>query len=129
MLAKIKYTEMRRYWGMRGHTLKASSVLETIIAALVILLSFSAGMMLYHKTLHSGWSGLKTRAVFESSRLADSLAQAPEKSDQEIVRTAIRYEVRFEQDERFEDLLYLHLAAYDRSGQYLYELNRMIDEK
>jgi membrane protein YdbS with pleckstrin-like domain len=110
------------------YKLKASSILETIIAALVILLSFSAGMMLYHKTLHSSWSTVKMTAVFEASGLADSLAHAPEHMDQEILREEIKYEVTFAEDERFEGLLRLRIRGYDRSGFQLSELNRMINE-
>lgn len=114
---------------MKFGKLKASSVLETVVAALVILLSFAAGMMLYHKTLHSGWSTVQMVSFVQQSKLADSLSQAVEKEDQDILMDRIRYEVRFVHDEDLEGLLHLRIRAYDVSGRRLGDLNRMVYER
>lgn len=98
------------------------------MAAVLILFSFSAGMVLYHQVLQSSWSAVQMTAVFEQGYLADSLARAPELVDQEILREEIRYEIVLLEEERFEGLLQLRIAAYDRSGKLLCELDRLIDK-
>lgn len=106
--------------------LGASSIIETIVAVLILLLSFAAGMVMYNNVVQSTYSGLKLRAQLQQSLVADSLVCAGELQDGKVERQNIRFEVTYKAHDTYPALLVMRLQGYDLSGNKLSEVVRII---
>lgn len=116
--------------GMMNSRLRSSSVIETIVAVLVLLLSFAAGIAIYNQVLLSTYSGIKLRANLEQGLVADSLVAAGgfDQQSQVIEKQDLRFEVVYKPSEAYPGLLMMHLQSYDLQGNKLSELRRLIRE-
>lgn len=117
---------------MKRATCKASTVMEAIIAALILLIAFSAGMVICSRVLTGSWSDTKLQAEFEQRVLADSLAAATAQTDQVLDNGALKFEVSFVADPQYKGLTRMQIKALDATGHPISILNRIIpsiDEK
>lgn len=106
--------------------IKASSIIETIVAVLVLLLSFAAGMAMYNQVVLSTYSGLKLRAQLEQGLVADSLVCTGKYEDTIVERQDMRFEVTYKTQDTYPALLVMHLEGYDMAGNKLSELLQMV---
>jgi hypothetical protein len=106
--------------------LKASSIIETIVAVLILLLSFTAGMVMYNKVVQSTYSGLRLRAQLQQGFVADSLAHSGGLEDGLVEREDIRFEVNYKAHDIYPSLLVMRLQGYDLSGNKLSEVVRVV---
>ncbi|MBB5440943.1 hypothetical protein HDC92_004647 [Pedobacter sp. AK017] len=111
---------------VRGRKLNGSSIIETIVAVLILLLSFAAGISLYSQVMLSTYSDVKLRASLEQGFVADSLISAGVFEDQVLQRGELHFELGYKPVERYPGLLLMQLQCYDLSGTKLSELRRMI---
>lgn len=109
--------------------LRSSSIIETIVAVLILLLSFSAGMVLYNQVLQSTYSGIKLRANLEQGLIADSLVNAGLFENGQASRQDMRYEWTYTRDEQYPGLLVMALQVYDEGGNKLSELKKLVRRK
>lgn len=111
---------------VRAKRLNGSSIVETIVAVLILLLSFGAGISLYNQVMLSTYSDVKLRANLEQAFVADSLIRAGGLEDQVLERDSLRFELDYKPSEAYPGLLVMRLQCYDLSGTKLSELRRMI---
>ncbi|WP_316812815.1 hypothetical protein [Pedobacter heparinus] len=111
---------------VRVGKLSGSSIVETIVAVLILLLSFAAGISLYNQVMLSTYSDVKLRANLEQAFVADSLLSAGGFEDQVLERGPLRFELDYKPSEAYPGLLVMQLQCYDRSGTKLSEFRRMI---
>ncbi len=112
--------------GVKNRRLKSSSIIETIVAVLILLLSFAAGIAIYNQVLLSTYSGIQLRANLEQGLVADSLTRAGGFEPQVLERRDLRFEVAYTASEKYPGLMMMHLQGYDRSGHKLSELKRLV---
>jgi len=108
------------------YKINGSTIIETIIAALIILISFAAGLAIYAQLLQSAESGLTMRISLVQDYLVDSLTTAPEQFDQVIYTKDMQFKVQYETDPRWPLLLKLHVSGCDDSGKLLTEKYKFI---
>lgn len=111
---------------------RASSIIETIVAVLILLLSFAAGIAMYNQVVLSTYSGLKLRAKLEQGFVADSLVCAGKFEDGAVERQGMRFEVSYKAHDSYPALLVMHVEGYDLAGNKLSDLLQMVrrpDEK
>lgn len=108
---------------------KASTIMEAIVAALILLIGFSLGMVIYNRVLQSSWSAVALRCGLEQQVLADSLSSAGEQRDQVIAKDGLRFEVSFKASEAYKGLQQMQIKALDPAGKTLSLLNRIIPMK
>jgi len=105
---------------------KASTVLEAIVAALILLISFSAGVVIYTKVLLSANSSGGIRASYSQKALADSLVAAGNIQPAQFSRGEMVFQVSLEAYPGSGGLQRLQITTINRSGKKLAELHRLI---
>jgi hypothetical protein len=96
--------------------LKSSTVVETIVALLVLMISFSAGMVIYNKVLISGVNAKNMRNDNELVFLMDSLVTAAAEEPARILRPSGAFESSYLADERFPGLLLMEMKWIGTNG-------------
>ena len=101
--------------------LKASTLVEVMVAMVVVLTSFFAAMMLFGNVIRSGGN----EREFEARLLLHEVAGAIRSGElrAEDITDTERFVLRGHVSvyEKAPDLKLLHLAAYDREGKLLVE--------
>lgn len=111
---------------VRGGKCSGSSIVETIVAVLILLLSFAAGISLYNQVMLGTYSDVKLRANLQQAFVADSLLRAGGFEDQVLEREGLRFELDYKPSEAYPGLLVMQLQCFDRSGSKLSESRRMV---
>ncbi|TCC99769.1 hypothetical protein [Pedobacter psychroterrae] len=99
--------------------LKSATIVETIIALLILMISFSAGMVIYTKVLTTGVNNGQLRADAEARFLMDSLSTARNTEPARLVRQKSVFELSYVVDERFPGMLLMKMTGTDEKGQVL----------
>lgn len=106
--------------------LKSSSIVETIVAVLILLISFALGMMIYNNVMQSTYADIKSRANLEQGMVADSLIQAGHFEKELFKRNDLSYEVNYKAQVGYPELLVMELQCFDGSGQRLSGISKLI---
>jgi hypothetical protein len=114
---------------LTAHRCKASTVLEAIVAALILLLSFSAGIVIYNKVMLSGRSSLALGASYSQKALADSLIRISEFPVGALHRDELTYSITLRDYPVSGGLQVLEIITTDQSGKKLAELRRIIPKR
>lgn len=108
---------------------KASTILEVIIAMVVILVVFGIAMMIYANVTQSSLSVKKIKA----EAILKEYLQNAEKADENTTQTFTADDLRIEQQVKSYDnekkLIEIDLAAYDANQQQVAELHKVIINK
>jgi hypothetical protein len=105
---------------------KASTVLEAIVAALILLLSFSAGIVIYNKVMLSGRSSAALGASYSQRALADSLIRTSKFPIGELRRAELTHSITLQNYPVLSGLQVLEIITTDQTGKKLTELRRII---
>lgn len=117
MLAKITQAKLR-----------SSTIIETVVAVLILLISFSIGMMIYNQVMQSTYSDSRLSANLEQDLVADSLIRSGVFETQVLKRKDLSYNIDFKTDENYPNLLILTMECQDQSGTRLAQLSRIIEK-
>jgi hypothetical protein len=107
--------------------LKSATIVETIVALLILMISFSAGMVIYNRILSTGINDLKMNAELTAGVIADSLHRAGTFNDQRIQKEGVVYEVAFVNDQRYPELKVLKVICTDENNKPLAVYSRLIN--
>lgn len=110
--------------GIKG--LKSSSIIETIVAVLILLISFALGMMIYNKVMQSTYADVRLRANLEQGLVADSLIQAGTFKHELFKRHDLSFEVNYKAQEGYPELLVMDLQCFDGAGVKLSGITKII---
>ncbi|RYE55653.1 MAG: hypothetical protein EOP48_09745 [Sphingobacteriales bacterium] len=108
--------------------LKSATVIETIIALLIMMISFSAGMVIYTKVLTRGVNNKQLRADNELLFLMDSLTTAGNFEPVRLIREEHVFEAVYTVDERFPEMLLMKMTCSDQQGKVLAEHLKWVDK-
>lgn len=106
--------------------LKAATLIETIIALLILMISFYAGIVIYTRVMLNGINNEQLRANAELIFLADSLNVAKNSEPLILVRNQKVYQFGYTTDERYAELLLMRMTCADEKGLRLAEHFRWI---
>jgi len=116
---------------LRHKKLKSATIIETVIALLILMISFSAGMVIYNRIIASGVNDLEMKAGLEAEFIADSLGMTGNREDMEIVRPEYTCQVRYSSSEGYPSLIRMSVTALDANHKVVAADIRLIakDEK
>jgi len=119
MLAKIIQTK-----------LKGVTVMETVIALVVLMISFSCGMVIYTKVLRTGIREESLRASLGLKALADSLVACPIPSNEDMIfrKNDLTFELKYLSDQAYPGMKVLSITVRDELGKPIGEEWRLIPE-
>lgn len=106
--------------------LRSSTMIETLVALVLLMIAFSFGMVIFLRVTSTGPSDKKMRAHNHCELLADSLMQADEKRDIHLVQNEILYKVSFRAREEQPDILVMNILAEDPKGTLITEYVQLI---
>lgn len=112
---------------MKGRKLKSATIMETIVAMLILMISFSAGMVIYNNILNAGVNDLAMRSALEAEFVADSLIRAGNEDAQQLSRLGLVYEVKYKADELHSGLMVMSVVCRDEHKKQLAEHVRLIE--
>jgi hypothetical protein len=112
---------------MKRHKIKSATIMETIVAMLILMISFSAGMVIYNNILSAGVNDQAMRASLEVEFVADSLIRAGNEEAQQLSRSGLVYEVKYTADERNPGLVIMSVVCRDEQKRQLAENVRLIE--
>lgn len=96
--------------------LKSATVVETVIALLILMISFSAGMVIYTRVMTSGVNNEQLRAENELMFMMDSLSVSGHFEPVRLTRNNNIIEVTYSEDEQFPGLLLMTASCTDEQG-------------
>jgi len=107
--------------GIKDIKLQSATIVETIIALLILMISFSAGMVIYTKVLAKGVNNEQLRAEAELMFLADSLIIERNADPIKLNRSQRIFEFGYIIDERYPQLMLMKMTCTDGKGLVLVE--------
>ncbi|WP_285060248.1 hypothetical protein [Pedobacter ginsengisoli] len=101
--------------------------METIAAMLILMISFSAGMVIYNNILGAGVNDLAMHSGLEAEFIADSLIRSGNMEAQQLSRSGLVYEVKYTADQRNPGLVIMSVVCRDEHKKQLAENVRLIE--
>jgi hypothetical protein len=112
---------------LKRHKIKSATIMETIVAMLILMISFSAGMVIYNNILNAGVNDQALHAGLEAEFVADSLVRIGNRGEHQLSRSGLLYEVKYTADERNPDLMIMSVVCRDEHQKQLAEKVRLIE--
>jgi len=107
------------------HKVKASSLVEVLVALVIIMAVFVIAMGIYTRVTQSGISLSKMKAQKEMSRIIQESIQNGDFEGQSIERDNIVYEKSVTAYAGFSDIILIEVKA-DQNGRLLGHLRRLV---
>jgi type II secretory pathway pseudopilin PulG len=108
---------------------KASSLLEIIIAMILIMLVFGIAMMIITNVTRLSLSGKKLRAEALVKKNMLLAQQSQQIDDQTLQEDDIRIEIKAKGSQAYPDLTEMVVTAYDANQEKVAELHQLIPVK
>ena len=106
--------------------IKASSLVETMIAMVLIIIAFGAGNLIYHQILRTEYLEAKAIANARLHNLLETAKEEASLKEERIEIEGMLIEKTVEQSPWAADTYLLHLQAYDGSERLICELKEII---
>jgi len=106
--------------------LKAATVIETVMAMLILMISVSAGLMIYGRLTATGVNDRALRADLAMTLVADSIAAGGGFSDEVVQRDGFTVEMKFTEDARFRGAWVMTAVCRDKEGGIIAESKKMV---
>jgi len=113
---------------LASRKLKSSTMIETLVALVILMIAFAFGMVIFMKVTTTGGNGKTMRIVNQCQFLADSLINADEKKDMHLLQNGISYKVQFEKGRR-QGTLIMNIQAEDLKGKLITEYHQLIRDE
>ena len=106
--------------------LKASTLVETIIAMLIVTIAFSLALLLMINISRSSNNSLKTKAYFLANNILVQTKAEKTYLDQEFNFGNVVIKKTVTEYENNEELFQLNVSAYDKQNHKLFEQNELV---
>ena len=113
--------------------LKAASIVETIVAILLVFIAFGIGISIYLNVLRTDALVARSKAASILERIAMNAASEDRFIDETITEGDFRIEKKIEKykfvgtgNQRAEDMFMMHLQVYDIQDQLVFERQSLI---
>lgn len=101
-------------------------MIETVIAMLILMISVTAGLVIYGRLAGTGVNDRAFRAGLYTDLVTDSLAAAGSFQDQVIQQDAFTVTVKFSEVVRFKGAWVLDAVCSDSQGKILAEVKKIV---
>jgi Tfp pilus assembly protein PilE len=108
------------------HQVRASTLMEVVVAMVIIIVVFGIAMMIYTNVLHLSLSAKKLRAQAILVQEMVKIEQNPESITQTFNDEDFRIELSSGSYQNDRDLLIVSLSAFDQNQQKIAELKKVI---
>lgn len=112
-----------------ARNVKAATLLETLVAMIIVLIGFSISIMIYINVIKSNSAGLKIKANMAAEAMKRECIRTKSFIDEEkeydqfvLVKTAEKYD-------KNERLVVLRIVAKTKKGRKLFDRREMVVEK
>lgn len=99
---------------------------ETVIAMLILMISVTAGLVIYGRLAGTGVNDQALRAGLYTDLVTDSLAAADSFQDQVIQQNGFTVAVKFSEVVRFKGAWVLAAVCRDSEGKILAEVSKIV---
>jgi len=107
--------------------LAAATIIETVVALLIVMISFSAGLVIYNRIISTGVNDQQLHAGLQTVVVADSLLQVTDIQDQQLISGGQHFTIRYSAAQ-FPGLMLMKVICTDGNGQQLAEQIRLIKQ-
>jgi type II secretory pathway pseudopilin PulG len=113
---------------MIGRQLKSSTMIETLVALVILMIAFSFGMVIFMKVTTTGSSSKQMRTNNQCKFLVDSLTLADERRDMTVFKDGISYKISFKADAQQPGILIMSVLAEDIKGDQTTHYQQLIQD-
>lgn len=106
--------------------IKSATIFETIVALLVVMISFSAGMIIYQNVFSRSKGALEMSADFTGNHLADSLKNIGDYTNRKFKMNEFEVDLVYRPHAKYPGIYILELVIYDLNGRQLWATERLI---
>ncbi|MBO9702110.1 MAG: hypothetical protein J7604_18015 [Sporocytophaga sp.] len=106
--------------------IKASSLIEVVVAMVVMVITFGVGMMIYHNILRSGINLQNVKAEMLLSRIAEETVRSKSYFDEDIKEGELIVRKKVGKYQNSTSLLQLEIQVYSKEEKLLAEGNNLI---
>jgi hypothetical protein len=108
--------------------LKSSTMIETLVALVILMIAFGFGMVIFMKVTTTGGNGKILRTGNQCRFLADSLMHADHKRDMHLLENGISYKIQFEKGHQ-QGTLIMSILAEDLKGELITEYHQLMQDE
>lgn len=105
---------------------RASTLVETIVAMLIVTIAFSLALMLMVNISKSSNNSLKTKAYFLANNIWVQTKAEKTYLDQEFIYGNVVIKKTITAHDQIEELFWLNVSAYDDRNHLLFEQNELV---
>lgn len=106
--------------------IKAATLMESLIAMVIIVLCLGVGTMIYTNVLNSDKQRLQLKAIGELNRLADQAKTEKNYLDSEVLLNGWKIKKVVNKYNQTENLYQLSITAFDTAGYFIAIRNELI---
>ncbi|HKG05287.1 MAG TPA: hypothetical protein VKB19_02460 [Pedobacter sp.] len=103
--------------GLTHKKLQSATIVETVIALLILMISFASGMVIYGQIVGTGVNQRRLQAETDTEFVLDSLLSSGGLTNQQINRGDRVIEIQRSQDKRYNEVTVVKAICRDISGQ------------
>ncbi len=109
-----------------SHKIQASTLVETIVAMLIITITFSMAFLIILNISKNSNNSLRTKAYFATSNVMVQTVSEKEYYDQDFTFGNITVKRIVSEYEKYDELFQINYSAYNSRNQKLFEQNELI---
>ena len=118
MLAQLKHKKFA-----------AATIVETVIALLILMISFASGMVIYGQIVGSGVKQQQLQASMETELVLDSLLAIGQREGEVLRSSGRRIKLELRADERLIEAQVVQATCRDAQGNVLAEITKLIADE
>lgn len=106
--------------------IKSSTLFETIVALLILMISFSSGMVIYQKVMGSKPNAQQLSMNIYGNYLADSLMNVNDYTNRSLKANDFNADINYHLHSDRPDLTIMELTFYNAEGHMVWKTERLI---
>ena len=111
---------------LTAYKIRSSTLFETIVALLILMISFSSGMVIYQKVMAGKPNAQHLSIGIVGDRMADSLQNVRDYSSRTLKINDFNADLNYHLHSEFPELRIMVLAFYNADGRVLWKTERLI---
>jgi hypothetical protein len=112
--------------GISSLKVKASTLIEVVVAMVIMFITFGLGMMIYHNVLKSGINLQNIKADHLSSQIVEETIKARSYFDEEMELQDLLVKKRIGPYQNNSSLLLLEIQVFSKDAKLLAETSQLI---
>jgi len=114
---------------LKSKKIAAATIVETVIALLILMISFASGMVIYGQIVASGVKQQHLQASMETELVLDSLLAAGQREGEVLRFSGRRIKLELRADERFTGAQVVQATCRDSEGNVLAAITKLVADE